>query len=147
MAYTPSLERVRQRGRPEYWTEEKLKETCTSLLEWAQKDSSITLTEWRADEEISWDMVKYLKQISKDFSHSYDLAKAKVAARITKKAGRGVHPIHYNRYVATYDKELHEHDMEVASAKAQSVQAAKQEQIDEGKGVMERLSSTLSADS
>ncbi len=141
------LNRTAKMGRPEYWTKERLESLCERLDSWANKSDAISMTEFRSEEELTMNMISYLKEISNDFSKRYDLAKEKIANRISKKAGRGVHPIHYNRYISLYDVELQQHDMAMASAKAQSAAAAKQEQIDEGKGVMERLSSTLSTES
>ncbi len=131
--------RSRTLGRPEYWTQERLDALCDRLDKWANKSDAISMTEFRCEEELSMSVVAYLKTISQDFSARYDLAKMKIANRISKKAGKGVHPIHYNRYISLYDSELQQHDMSMAAAKTQAEQQLRDAMAAEGKAKMASL--------
>lgn len=128
----PALLRSNVMGRPEYWTIERITALCERLDRWSKKDTSISLTEFRADEEISHDIVYQLKLKSNDFARRYDIAKQRLANRISKSM-KGAHPQHYNRYISLYDSELQQHDMAMAAAKATAEKQAEESKAEEAR--------------
>lgn len=140
----PTLQRMSKMGRPEYWTVERVSALCEKLKQWADLETSITLAEFRAQEEVHFKQIKWIKSKYPDFAAAYDLTREKLAARIARKMGRGVHPLHYQRYVALYDSELQEHDIDSASLKAAASIKANEQIVEAGKKIVDSLNSALS---
>lgn len=140
-------ERYSKVGAPAFWTDERIDALIKRMNDWANKDSSITMTEWRAEEELTLQQIRWLKEKSKQFTAGYELAKARIAARITKKTGRGVHQAHYNRYIPLYDEEVQEFDMAMASIKSAAAAQVRAEEVQKGVSIIDRFESVAKKDS
>lgn len=142
-----SFERLREVGRPEFWTEDRIKQLGERLETWSKNPESISMTEFRTDEELTMKVIEYLRGKSEEFCGMYDLAKQRIANRISKNAGKGVHPIHYTRYISLYDPELHRHDQEMASIKSAAAAQVRAEEVQKGVSIIDRFESVAKKDS
>lgn len=110
--------KIKEFGRPEYWTENRVATLIESLLEYANKEDSFTLLRWKAENCLTHGKVDHLKQRYPYFAEAYELAKQMIGDNLTRSAGFKVQSNVYNRCISMYDQELYSHEREIAKKDA-----------------------------
>lgn len=130
-------QRAKNAGAPSYWNEETIKKLIEDMFEWAQKDDSVNMCGFRAEQLVSTSRLYELIHKYPELADAYNIVQAKLANRLTQKAGSKIHIGVFNRYISFYDGMLKDHDKEMANHQAQAEEDAK-------KAAKEEANSTLS---
>lgn len=98
-------------GRPIEWTDELIEKLADNLLEWSQRDDSIMLTKFCAENEIIPDDIARWETNNNKFGRALKLAKINIAYRREEMVNKeqmnyGV----YQRYQGMYDPMLTKHE-------------------------------------
>lgn len=98
-------------GRPEEWTEEKIRALGIKLEEWARKHDSYALVQFYRDERLTRKKIHYIASKNEKFLDSFMYTKACLASRMIESLNSkdgNCHPVFFNKYIRANDLELDE---------------------------------------
>lgn len=112
------------RGRPKFWTEDKIDTLAIDLIEWAKKDNSYALVQFCAETALIPEKFSKLAKENEEFRQALMYVKSILASRMIEslnlKDGR-IHPVFFNKYIRLNDLILDEHCRELEKKDAESV--------------------------
>lgn len=139
------------KGRPEFWTEERIAALEATLWEHVEDPDSIDIKGWRGRQRLTMDIVNAICEKSPFFRQAYECAKALIGEKRDKMALKGNwHPGTVMRTDWCYDKDIENRenylrDKELSS-NVDPVGAREQAEIAALRAENERLKAQIAGD-